>query len=234
MSFSRKLHEKYSAYDGSEQIALLYSLETLEELLKTRTPTHILELGGGIGTISELILVKSNAILEVIENNQFCRERMVQNLSELRKYKLIDNYQYLSGGSLADMLVIDANNGIYNVSKLISLMPNIEVIFIEGHHLAHRINISLSLWRKGLIQKFYDERPKRGDKGCGIFIISKKTRREWLLPTLTFLNTYKNFAFSILMIRIRKKIGNLMNFLSCIPFISFIRKLYFKKIPWNY
>jgi len=234
MSFSRKLHEKYSAYDGSEQIALLYSLETLEELLKTRTPTHILELGGGIGTISELILVKSNAILEVIENNQFCRERMVQNLSELRKYKLIDNYQYLSGGSLADMLVIDANNGIYNVSKLISLMPNIEVIFIEGHHLAHRINISLSLWRKGLIQKFYDERPKRGEKGCGIFIISKNTHRGRFFTTLTFLNIYKNFVFSIFMIRIRNRIGKLMNFLSRISFISKIRKLYFKKIPWNY
>jgi hypothetical protein len=195
---------------------------------------HILELGGGIGTISELLLVKSHAIIEVIENNQFCRQMMVRNLSELRRYKLIDNYKYISEGSLADMLVIDVNNGIYNVSKLISLMPNIEVIFIEGHHLAHRINISMALWRKGLSQKFYDKRPKRGEKGCGIFIISKNTRGGRLFPTFTFLNTYRNFAFSVLMIKIRLKIGKLMNFLSFIPFISKIRKLYLKKIPWNY
>ena len=115
MTFARDLHAKYSAMEGSAQIALIYSLEQLDALLKLYRPTHILELGGGIGTISELLLLKSDAKIEVVENNDFCIEKMVKNLSHLREYELIVDYKFLSSGSQADMLIIDVNNGIFNI-----------------------------------------------------------------------------------------------------------------------
>ena len=118
MTFARELHAKYSAMEGSAQIALIYSLEQLDALLKLYRPTHILELGGGIGTISELLLLKSDAKIEVVENNDFCIEKMVKNLSHLREYELIVDYKFLSSGSQADMLIVDVNNGIFNISKL--------------------------------------------------------------------------------------------------------------------
>ena len=46
MTFARELHAKYSAMEGSAQIALIYSLEQLDVLLKLYRPTHILECGG--------------------------------------------------------------------------------------------------------------------------------------------------------------------------------------------
>lgn len=170
MTFASDLHAKYSALEGSGQIALIYSLEKLDELLKFYRPTNILELGGGIETISELLLLKSDANIDVVENNDYCREKMDKNLSHLREYKLID-YNFLSSGSQADMLVIDVNNGIFNLSKLIGLMPNLKVIFIEGHHLAHRLNISRALRKKGSIQEFHDLRPTRGQRGVECFTL---------------------------------------------------------------
>jgi hypothetical protein len=234
MTFARELHAKYSAMEGSAQIALIYSLEQLDALLKLYRPTHILELGGGIGTISELLLLKSDAKIEVVENNDFCIEKMVKNLSHLREYKLIDDYKFLSSGSQADMLVIDVNNGIFNISKLISLMPNLKVIFIEGHHLAHRLNISRALKQKGSIQEFRDLRPRRGQKGCGVFYTRSSTSGKDVAVYLSFLKVYKGFILSFYLVKVRSLIGNALNKISFIPLIKNLRKLYLHKIPWNF
>jgi hypothetical protein len=234
MTFARELHAKYSAMEGSAQIALIYSLEQLDVLLKLYRPTHILELGGGIGTISELLLLKSDAKIEVVENNDFCIEKMVKNLSHLREYKLIDDYKFLSSGSQADMLIVDVNNGIFNISKLICLMPNLKVIFIEGHHLAHRLNISRALKQKGAIQEFRDLRPRRGQKGCGVFYTRSSTSGQSVAVYLSFLKVYKGFILSFYLVKVRSLIGNALNKISFIPLIKNLRKLYLHKIPWNF
>ena len=234
MTFASDLHAKYSVLEGSGQIALIYSLEKLDELLKFYRPTHILELGGGIGTISELLLLKSDANIDVVENNDYCREKMVKNLSHLREYKLIDDYKFLSSGSQADMLVIDVNNGIFNLSKLIGLMPNLKVIFIEGHHLAHRLNISRALRKKGSIQEFHDLRPKRGQKGCGVFYTRSRKSGQRFAVNLSFLRVYKGFVFSFYLVKIRSLIGKSLDILSFIPLIKLFRNLYLHKIPWNF
>lgn len=202
--------------------------------MKFYRPTHILGLGGGIGTISELLLLKSDAKIDVVENNVFCIEQMVKNLSHLRTYELIDDYKFLSQGSRADMLVIDVNNGIFNVSNLIGLMPNLRVIFIEGHHLAHRLNISRALKKVGSIQEFHDLRPGRGQKGCAIFYTRNSTSGQSFAVYLSFLKVYKGFVFSFYLVKVRSLIGEAIDLISFIPLIKKLRKLYLHKIPWNF
>lgn len=232
--YAKLLHERYRQKVGGEQVALQFSILSLQRLLHSEKPKYILELGGGLGTLTELILTHSDAKVDVVENNEWCRNQLLNNMKPFRKFHLIEEYTKLSTSHDADFLVVDVNNGIYPLNNLVMNSRNIRIIFIEGHHLAHRLNISRTLLRANKIQKLYDLRPHRGEKGCAFFEISPDITFLKLNSKLTFLCTYTPLSFSAFLIKIRSKLGVLLDKLEYIPGIRALRKTWFGKIPWNF
>lgn len=234
LEFAKSIHRKYSQMRGGEQVALEFSILSLLQLLEREKPEQILELGGGLGTLTEVILRVTDANLIVVESNAWCFEKLKRNMQGLRTYELISDYTSLNVGTMANMVVIDVNNGIYNVESLINNSTELTCIFIEGHHLAHRINISKTLWRNRSRQSFYDLRPRRGMKGCGYFKVRRDNSYMNWKSLLDFAATFTPLKFSLTLVRIRSSTGKTLDKLEFIPGIRILRKLWFGKIPWNF
>jgi hypothetical protein len=229
-----EVHSRYAAMAGSEQVALLFSIQELIKHLDQTSPRKVLELGGGIGTLTECLLRFSKSDLTVVENNEFCLNKMKKNLESFRHFNLVTTYENLAPYSDFDMLIIDVNNGIFNVKSLLFSAKNVSVIFIEGHHLAHRLNICRTMLEKNFIQEFEDLRPKRGIKGCGFFYVRPDRSFCHWKAKQSFLLTYTPFFVSKFMIRIRYRTGSFLDSISFVPGLSKLRRLWFGKIPWNF
>ena len=232
--YAKKLHDKYRQKVGGEQVALEFSISSLQSLLHSKKPKYILELGGGLGTLTELILTQSEAKLDVVENNEWCISQLLSNMSQFRDFNLIDDYAKLRTDHDADFLVVDVNNGIYPISNLVKNSRNIHMIFIEGHHLAHRLNISRALLQTKKNQKLYDLRPHKGAKGCAFFEVSTDDTFLSLKSKWTFLFNYLPLYFSLSLIKVRSRLGKLLDSSGHIPGVKALRKTWFGKIPWNF
>lgn len=230
---SQEVHLKYSMKSGSEQCASLFSIQSLESLSIKNDFKKILELGGGLGTLTELLLRISTSELTTIENNDFCINQSKINLVEQRAHILLSDYEKIVDFDF-DLLVIDVNNGIFNITELIKQSTNMQAIFIEGHHLAHRVNISREIFRKKRIQKLKDMRPARGKKGCAVFL-SEVDNSVWHHKAyLSFLEIYTALMINLFGIKIRNVMGKWFNKHENNRSIRILRSTWFGKIPWNF
>lgn len=232
--YAIEIHDRYAQQVGSEQIASLISIQTLVELLETKKPNQILELGAGIGTLTQVCLQKSSGMLTSVENNEWCIDRLRKNMLDFRKFSLVTKYQLLDLGSEADFLIIDANNGIYNVEKLIINSPHLSTVFIEGHHLAHRLNISRTLNKLGKRQTLFDVRASRGKKGCAYFEIHENYSKQGWKVTIDFIRTITPLKLSFYAVKFRGAVGFTFNKFEKIPGFSSLRKIWKGKIPWQF
>lgn len=196
-------------------------------MLELKGPTQILELGAGIGTLTQCLLEKSDAVVTSVEENDWCLDRLRENTEHLRHFEILTAYSMVDSGSKADFLVIDINNGIYSVQNLVENSPNLRVIFIEGHHLAHRLKISKSLFRLRKNQRLSDVREKRGKKGCAYFEISNP-RVGFLSGSnvlLSFLRTYLPLLLYKLDVNARTRFGRLFDKLDKVYGFGFLKGL---------
>ncbi len=232
--YALTLRRKFAAQSGSDQIALLVSLRTLLELLNHRSPVEILELGAGIGTISEMLLEKSSAKITCVENNDFCIGVIKKNLRELRNFTLLTDYSGLDAGHSAEFMIIDVNIGIYSVKKLVSNSRNLNLVFIEGHHLLHRLEISKVLKNTQRRQRLVDVREGKGIKGCAYFEIKKDTSLFAWKTHLDFLSTYTPLRFTQLVLGFRRKVGFHLDRLEKYALIRSARSVWRGRIPWGF
>ncbi len=233
-AYSDMIIQKYSGMVGSEQIASKMSINTILFLLREHAPRDILELGAGIGTITETILANCEGRLTSVENNPWCITQLQNNVVGSRSFTLKSDYEGLSSGTNSDFICIDVNNGIFNVETLIKNSPYLKTVFIEGHHLAHRLNISKMLLRTKRIQKLFDIREKRGKKGCAFFVILEDRSIANWRSSFSFVITFSSLYLAYSLIKIRSKVGKLFNFLERYPGMKKLRELWKGKIPWNF
>jgi hypothetical protein len=233
-AYSDLITHKYSEMAGAEQIASRISINTILFLLRQKAPREILELGAGIGTITETILANCEGRLTSVENNPWCRAQLQKNIAGLRGFTLINEYESLNSETNSDFICIDVNNGIFNVETLNMNSPHLKTVFIEGHHLAHRLNISKMLLRTKRIQKLFDVREKRGKKGCAYFVILEDRSIANWRSSFSFLITFFSLHLALSFIKLRSRVGLLFNFLERYPGMKRLRKLWKGKISWNF
>ena len=233
-AYSDFIIHKYSEMAGAEQIASRISINTNLFLLREKAPREILELGAGIGTITETILANCESRLTSVENNPWCRAQLQKNIAGFRSFTLINEYESLNSETNSDFIIVDVNNGIFNVETLIKNSPHLKTVFIEGHHLAHRINISKMLLRTKRIQKLFDVREKRGKKGCAFFVILEDRSIAKWRSSFSFLITFSSLYLAYFFINLRSRVGLLFNFLERYPGMKRLRELWKGKIPWNF
>lgn len=129
-----KNYKKFCELEGSDYIASEFALETILKIIKKFNIDSVLELGLGIGSISDTVLQyskKENKKIRYLgtEKNEFCLNALKTNLTD---YKEIELYSELSQiqHSKFDLIIIDGYDE--SLKAVVSYCKENAIIFIEG------------------------------------------------------------------------------------------------------
>jgi hypothetical protein len=128
-------YKKFSVLEGNQHIAGDYAIENILELIKDFRIKNILEIGLGIGSISDAILnfSKDNS-LEIkyygTEANKFCLEALKKNVTDFDKIHLFPDLESLKTDTKFDLVIVDGSDE--SLAKVKHLLAPRSLIFIEG------------------------------------------------------------------------------------------------------
>lgn len=82
--YAENVFARFRALPGSDEIATAFAIEGLTRLLRRHRPRTVIEVGAGLGTLSQVILDHGPAAtsLTVLERNGWCGARWAENLAE--------------------------------------------------------------------------------------------------------------------------------------------------------
>ena len=151
MSLAKTIHRQFKRKPGSGRIASQVSLYHLSRLISLRKPKVVLEVGSGIGTVSQLVLAhpaKVQALLS-IEQEPFCRASLSKNLTvqEWQKWVLFHSLSELPKNLRFDLIIFDGNQ--YDPS-IFQFMGAETAIFVEGKRLQTREELTANCRQIGL------------------------------------------------------------------------------------
>ena len=140
-----QIHAFFSNQIGAYAIATPININAIIAFCVSKKPERVLELGGGIGTLTYCVLNYTEAIVEVYEENGFCREKLRQNLDRWSD-RVILKESYAQDPDLADydLVMIDGpdsrtieeRDGL--TYQVLGGLRNIESFFIEGSRYSQR------------------------------------------------------------------------------------------------
>lgn len=138
MQLHNAVFNKYSALVGSDQIATKFALRIIENHLNQFNPNSILEIGSGIGTITELLIKKSTTEnITCYESNQWCLAQLVKNIDK-KQIRIITTIKELIEIKKINFLIIDEYLDEKTTFILVS-QTKPDSIFIEGHRRRQRL-----------------------------------------------------------------------------------------------
>lgn len=148
-----EIFRKFGAQIGSEHIASPVTIEALSRLCREHKPRRILEMGGGIGTISYILLKYSDAFLDVYEDNEFCLSKLRENLVPFEgRYQIIQNYRISPPVQDYDLMVVDGGSGKawdggypLAVWFFILFLKSVKIVYVEGFRRLQRIRARRAL-----------------------------------------------------------------------------------------
>ncbi len=151
-----EIFEKFSKKEGSQYIATKGALTWLYACLRTYRPKNILELGPGIGTITEVLLNHFTNIEKVVatEDNQYCLKVLPHNLTLGNDPRLIIVTKPTELDALnfsADMIIGDG--GFYSEEEFKCAKEG-TIVFCEGIRTKLREGFSKSLATRHLKIEF--------------------------------------------------------------------------------
>ena len=149
--FAKEIYELFSRKPGSEHIASEVSLQYLTACLRVFKPSRVLELGAGIGTITETVLSHPCAVSELVstETDPYCLSVLRNNLRGpgLQRLTVVTTPSELSQLKfVADMIIGDG--GFYSSEELSTARVG-TVFFSEGRRGKLRDAFSRELSAKG-------------------------------------------------------------------------------------
>lgn len=149
--FARVIYEEFRQKPGAEHIASQTALTYLAAALRVFHPREVLELGGGIGTMTKALLMHPAKVDLVVttENNDYCasvlRQELVTADSRLILVTRPEQLAFFQGK--ADMIVGDG--GFYRAEEFAAARPG-TVFFTEGERQKLRALFANALARRGL------------------------------------------------------------------------------------
>ena len=141
----QQIHALFSRQVGAYAIATPVNISAIIAYCISKKPKRVLELGGGIGTLTYCILNYTDAVVEVYEENVFCRGKLLENLDPWSsRISLKESYAQVPSKTEYDLVIIDGPDSetIEKRDKLtfqvLAALENIECIFIEGSRYSQR------------------------------------------------------------------------------------------------
>lgn len=138
----QEIYEMFKKQTGSNAISGIATLEAIVHAAKNDKPKTVLELGGGIGTISYAILKNCDAVIDIYEHDEFCRKTLAENLKGMEaRYAVISDYAQLPPRRSYDIIVVDGGSsdeagydGGFNqaIGAYIQSLENLKTVIVEG------------------------------------------------------------------------------------------------------
>lgn len=171
------IYSKFKNKEGSGHIATSTSIEVLLRL----NPQTVLEMGGGIGTLTHT-LASLGSKVDVYEYNTYCQEQLSKNVSD---YTLLKDYNISPPKREYDLVIVDGGSGkqhhvgnthdggtVDTVNNILNNLENIKDVYIEGVR-----NIQRTRVRKILKNKYiYTLTNFTGDMKGGLMIHCRKSK----------------------------------------------------------
>lgn len=195
------IHDFFREQASSEHIAKPTSLEALFQICKANKIKNVLELGGGLGTISRLLLENSEARIDIYEHNPFFAERLRENLSPFSgRYQILTDYRMLPPRREYDLVVVDGGHSRkdspgeasgFNTSIwfYLNYLESVRFVYIEGNRHIQRLWSKKALARRFVysVQRFADSEYAGQPISGGLLITCE--------PSASFIRRIINFFF---------------------------------------
>jgi len=211
MHLTELIFNKYAAQFGSDQIATKLALRIISDHLEKNNPQSILEIGAGIGTITELLIKKSpNSNILSFEKDEWCLSQLLKNVDE-KQIQIFSKKQDLLTLQKIDFLIIDDYLDAKFTFELIS-KTRPESIFIEGHRRRQRLSVIRSYMKIGFnfdlknYRKSYDS-----DKGGCLVIHNQESQYKQYIYLSFILLTIFYAQLSIIRSKVPLRQLNLMS-----------------------
>lgn len=133
---SNRQYIKYSNFHGSEYIASEFALLQILKFITQYKVKNFLEVGVGIGTISDSVIklsIDKNLLINCYgtEANDFCLNEIPKNLKlNLDKLILLENVSEIKSDVKFDLIVVDGKESAINILK--KHVSKHSIIMIEG------------------------------------------------------------------------------------------------------
>lgn len=206
MKDAAQIHAYFKSQPDSQHIATEGNIAAVVEWCRERKPSHVLELGSGIGTISYATLANSDATLDLFEDNtEVCVPRLKENLKEFkRRYTIHSNYECFPPRRAYDLVIIDGATGRGNQGgfigaafSFVSYLEDIGAIFVEGNRLNQRSEVIEALRLRHTVRQIAVP-AKRNTAGIiekgGVFFVPRK-ERSWLWRELSYIVNKAQIAY---------------------------------------
>jgi len=131
----KKNYERFCKLEGSEYIASGFALLQILKIIKIFEVKLVLEIGLGIGSISDTVLkMAKNSNREIryvgTEANEFCNNALKNNVEDYAKLEQAEDLAEISPESKFDLVIIDGqDNSLQEIASKCKLRA---IIFIEG------------------------------------------------------------------------------------------------------
>ena len=165
------IYNSFKNKEGSEHIATPISIDALLRL----NPKTVLEMGGGIGTLT-YALTSLGAEVDVYEDNEYCQVQLEKNVTG---HNLLKSYDILPSKKEYDLLIVDGASGkkhdggsVDAVEKILNSVDTVRSVYIEGGRNVQRTRV-----RKILKNKYtYTLTNFTGDMKGGLLIRCRKSK----------------------------------------------------------
>lgn len=144
-------YKKFCNLEGSDFIASEFALETLLKIVEYFKVKSVLEVGMGIGSVSDTILCylgerKQDVLYHGTESNEYCLNVLPQNVKLFSQIDVFSNLNSLPDRKY-DLIVIDGSD--LSLGKLQEICSEKAIFFIEGGR-QEQTNMLLELFPKSL------------------------------------------------------------------------------------
>lgn len=129
-----KNYKFFCSLEGCDYIASEFALETILKLIKEFNVSNVLELGLGIGSISDTVFKfakNNNLTIEYVgtEKNDFCLKALPKNVEDYEKIHLFSELNKI-GNKNFEFIIIDGYDDSFN--EIYKYCVKNAILYVEG------------------------------------------------------------------------------------------------------
>jgi hypothetical protein len=162
LELARHIHREFRRKPGSQSIASEVSLFELSKLITRIRPSHVLEFGAGIGTITALLNTHPHrpALIVSTEDNDFCIGELLKNVESVNTdgWHLVRTLDDVDSDTRFDLVIFDHTVDKEHLRRFLRIGTH---CFIEGSRSFQQRAVNDAMSKLGYSVEWRRVRPLR-------------------------------------------------------------------------